>query len=51
MKRRELLLLVSAALIAARALAQQKAIPVIGLLGSGSPFVRAGYLWPLSSTG
>jgi len=44
MRRRELLLLVSAALIAARALAQQKAIPVIGLLGSGSPFVRAGYL-------
>jgi hypothetical protein len=43
MRRRELLLLLATGIVGARA-GQQKAIPVIGLLGSGSPFVRAGHL-------
>jgi len=45
MRRRELLLLLATGIVGARAVSgQQKAIPVIGLLGSGSPFVRAGHL-------
>ena len=37
MNRRELLLLLAAALIAARARAQQKTMPVIGFLSGGAP--------------
>ena len=45
MRRRELLLMLTTGMIGTQPLrAQPKAIPVIGLLGSGSPFVRAGYL-------
>ena len=56
MKRRELMLLLGGAMTAARALrAQQKAMPVIGFLGSGSPgpiapFVAA-FRQGLSETG
>jgi putative ABC transport system substrate-binding protein len=45
MRRRELLLVLAIGMMSARAArAQQKTMPVIGLLGSGSPFVRAGHL-------
>jgi putative tryptophan/tyrosine transport system substrate-binding protein len=52
--RRELMLLLGGAMTASRALhAQQKAMPVIGLLGStsrGAPFVAA-FLEGLAETG
>jgi putative ABC transport system substrate-binding protein len=44
MKRRELLLMLGAAMAAARVRAQQKAMPVIGVLGSGSPGLSAANL-------
>jgi hypothetical protein len=51
MNRRELMLLLGSAMTAARALrAQQKAMPVIGYLGSGSPGSGA-RLWPRSARG
>ena len=56
MKRRDFVLLLSAAMTAARRLgAQQKAMPVIGFLGSGAtgPFAPAvaGFRQGLSETG
>jgi hypothetical protein len=54
MKRRELMLLLGGAMTAARALrAQQKALPVIGLLGSIGPIAQqlAAFYQGLSETG
>jgi putative ABC transport system substrate-binding protein len=54
MRRRELMLLLGGAMTAATALrAQQKPMPVIGLLGGGSPFTPlvAAFRQGLSETG
>ena len=50
MRRRELMLLLGGAMIAARALrAQQKALPVIGWLDVGSPGPLLHHMWPRSA--